>query len=321
MKPISESVDMQISRARPILLTGAHRSGTTWVGRILAAAPGVSLIYEPFNLRGRRAGVCAAPWRYWYEYICEENESSVLPALRDTLSFHYNTREEIKSLHSLRDLARLARDAARFGQARLARARPIVKDPIALFSAPWLASRFGMDVVVLIRHPAAFANSLRRRGWRFNFNNLLRQDLLMRSRLAAYRDEIRLFVDQEHDIIDQAGMLWKALYATVDGYRREHPDWHFVRHEDLSADPHAAFRSLFATLDLELSDRASKRLGALTTGTAGERPGDAVHWLQRDSSAVAHEWRSELNADQLDRLRDRVGDVYGSFYSDEDWGR
>jgi LPS sulfotransferase NodH len=32
---------------RPILVTGAHRSGTTWVGKMLALAAGTGYAHEP----------------------------------------------------------------------------------------------------------------------------------------------------------------------------------------------------------------------------------------------------------------------------------
>jgi hypothetical protein len=31
----------------PILVTGAHGSGTTWVGKLLALAPGTGYAHEP----------------------------------------------------------------------------------------------------------------------------------------------------------------------------------------------------------------------------------------------------------------------------------
>ncbi len=66
-------------------------------------------------------------------------------------------------------------------------ATPLVKDPIALFSAEWLAATFDMRVLVMIRHPAAFAASIRRRGWRHRFADFLEQPLLMRDLLGAVR--------------------------------------------------------------------------------------------------------------------------------------
>jgi LPS sulfotransferase NodH len=35
---------------QPILVTGAHRSGTTWVGKILCASGEAAYISEPLNL-------------------------------------------------------------------------------------------------------------------------------------------------------------------------------------------------------------------------------------------------------------------------------
>ena len=46
----------QLDRARrlsieaPILVTGAHRSGTTWVGRMLCASGEAHYVSEPFNV-------------------------------------------------------------------------------------------------------------------------------------------------------------------------------------------------------------------------------------------------------------------------------
>ena len=59
----------------------------------------------------------------------------------------------------------------------------LLKDPIALFSTPWLVDRFNVHAVVMIRHPAAYVSSVSRLGWRFDFGYLLGQDLLMRDLL------------------------------------------------------------------------------------------------------------------------------------------
>ena len=40
---------MSSRRARPILVTGSHRSGSTWVGKMIASHPRVAYVEEPFN--------------------------------------------------------------------------------------------------------------------------------------------------------------------------------------------------------------------------------------------------------------------------------
>ena len=39
---------------RPILVTGSHLSGTTWVGRMIAVSPCVAYLHEPFNLNSNQ---------------------------------------------------------------------------------------------------------------------------------------------------------------------------------------------------------------------------------------------------------------------------
>jgi hypothetical protein len=47
MKGITTADHFEPACARPILVTGSPRSGTTFVGRMLALSPGVHYIHEP----------------------------------------------------------------------------------------------------------------------------------------------------------------------------------------------------------------------------------------------------------------------------------
>jgi hypothetical protein len=49
---------------------------------------------------------------------------------------------------------RAIRQGLRFRRARLTRARPLVKDPLALLSAEWLADRLQMVLAFLVRSRA-----------------------------------------------------------------------------------------------------------------------------------------------------------------------
>src|SRR5262249_14420834 len=157
-----------MSAGRPILVTGAHRSGTTWVGRMLALAPGVAYVHEPFNPR-TAAGLSPARFDRYFTVVTSENEARYRPGLERTLSFRYGLGAQLGWLRGTADVARTGRDWYRTERSRLTGARPLMKDPIALLSAEWLVETFDMDAVVLIRHPAAFAASLKRLGWKHSF--------------------------------------------------------------------------------------------------------------------------------------------------------
>jgi Sulfotransferase family len=302
---------------RPILVTGAHRSGTTWVGTMLALAPRVGLIHEPFSPR-TDPGIAPVRFDRFFRYVCAENENGYVEGFERILHFRYAYRAQLRALRRPADVARSARDVAQFTRARLQRARPLLKDPIAVFSAEWLEQRFGCQVVVLARHPAAFASSLKRLGWGYDWRLMLDQPLLLRDHLARFEPEIRTFAEREHDLIDQAILLWRVIYSTVAVYRDRHPDWLFERHEDLSLDPVGGFERLYGALDLTL-DQSLK--DEIRRHSAAENPQEQTHKhsVTLDSRANVASWRRRLSADEITRIREGVADVSGAFYSDEDW--
>jgi Sulfotransferase family len=304
-----------VSDRPPILVTGAHRSGTTWVGRMLALAPGVGYIHEPFNPR-TPAGLSSAPFDRYFTVVTTESESWYLPGLERTLAFRYDLGAQLRSADRTVEFARGGRDFARLLPPRLKRARPLVKDPIALLSAEWLADRFGMQVVVLVRHPAAFAASLKRLGWQHDFGSFV--DGSVPEIVRPYEREIRGQAERPGDALAQASLLWRILYGAAAGYRDRHPDWIFLRHEDAAAEPARTFEQLYAQLALELTPAARRRI---ERSSGSENPAElrAPHDVELASAASLGRWREQLTPDEVERLRESTRDVWPSFYAGEDW--
>ena len=67
---------------RPILVTGAYRSGTTITGRLLATADDVEYVQEPFNPYYFDPGVCSLRFDRLFEFIAPEEEGPRAEALR-----------------------------------------------------------------------------------------------------------------------------------------------------------------------------------------------------------------------------------------------
>jgi Sulfotransferase family len=303
----------------PIMVTGINRAGTTWVGRTLARSPRVGLIYEPLNPR-HRPGIFRAQVPWWFMYVRDDPPEGLVDAMRRTLGFRYSHAAELRSLRSLRDAGRMARDAALFSRWRARGYRPLVKDPIAVLSAPWLAREFGMRVVVMIRHPAAYVVSMRRLQWTHDFAHFRDQPGLVDDLVPELRTEIDEFARRPADVIDQAALLWKVIHTVIDEYRRSHPEWLFVRHEDISADPETGFRILFQQLGLSWTTGVSRFVAETT---AAHNPAEArqgtVHQLHRDSAASVRMWHRRLEAREIARIRARTEPIASAFYSESDW--
>ena len=301
----------------PILVTGTHRGGTTWVGKMLAADPMTAYISEPLNVL-HRPGVFHARVKHWYQYVCEDNESEYLTAFQELLEFDYHLWDEIRSLRSRRDFLRMGRDFVIFYNGLMRGQRALLKDPFAVFSTPWFAKRLNCKVVITVRHPAAFVSSLKRLNWPFDFQDLLDQPLLMRDQLGPYREQMQAIGPE--DVIGQAALLWKLIYRSVHEACERNPDFIIVRHEDLSRDPIPGYRALYTSLGLEFTPRVEK---TILNSSSSENPGELsrkkVHSFKLDSRANLDNWKKRLTAEEIERVRTMTEDISTLYYSNAEW--
>ena len=301
-----------MSRRRPILVTGAHRTGTTWVGKMLAASPQVAYISEPLNV-WHRPGVLRAPVEKWYTYLCAENETAFLPAFNKMLDFRYGLGSELRSLHSRKDALRMGRDFSIFLRGRLLGKRALLKDPFAVFSAPWFSERLGCQVVITVRHPAGFASSLKRLDWPFDFGDLLDQPLLMRDYLEE--DRAAMASISADDIIGQSALLWRMIYRSVTMMKELHPSFIIVRHEDLSREPLTGFQDLYAALGLDFTPKVEQTiLNASSSENPNELSKKKVHSVKLDSRANVDNWKKRLSTDEIARISGLTEEIAAQFY-------
>lgn len=296
---------------KPILVTGSHRSGSTWVGRMLALHPSVGYIMEPFNLN-HRPGICRVRFDYWFQYVSSEDGQRYASAIEDCLNFRYSVSAELSAIRTPRDLGRMVRDYWTCANHRLRSRRALMKDPIALLSAGWLSDQFDMDVVVLIRHPAAFAGSLKAAHWPHPFQHFLEQEKLIERYLPGFRQEIEEQARNPGDIIDQAILLWNLFHSVIHQYQSEYAGWHFLRHEDLSRDPVANYRNLYSKLGLDFSPRIEAQIVQHSSASSPEL-------LKRDSKSNISTWKRRLSSDEIDRVREGTRGLAQIYYDDDSW--
>lgn len=295
---------------KPILVTGIHRSGSTWVGSILSDAPGLQYIHEPFNLAIRYYG---QPFHYWYQYITSDMDAEfqrqaltymksfyVLPLYLKKIRGADNTK---KFFHFIRGIFEI-----------MGSNRPLIKDPLALMSTEWLHEKLDCDVVISIRHPAAFAASLKvKETWDFKFNQYLGQEKLMERYLSDYYNDIKANSENPPDMIKQSVTLWNTIYHTVHLYQEKYKNtWHFIKHEDLSTNPMELFQDLFNKLDLKFTGKVRKKLIESTTAKV---PGK----LKRDSKENIKSWKKRLSAEEIAYVKKETYAVWKEYYTEDDW--
>jgi hypothetical protein len=296
----------------PILVTGSHYSGSTWVGKMLSLSSDIGYIHEPFNPHFNNY---RKYFNHWYTFICKENEGKYKQVIQDCIHFEYHLKNELQESNSTKDLARVIRDYFMFTLYSFQARRPLIKDPISLFSAPWLHETFNFHVITLIRHPAAFVGSLKKKQAKFPLEHFLEQPLLIDKYLKKYEDQIRNYINNPPNLIQQGILLWNIFHDVILTLKEENrPQWLFKRHEDLSRDPKREYKILYDSLRLDYTPAIESLIEKYSTS---KKKGN--NYVKRDSKQAIWSWKERLSTSEINLIRQETEHIANEFYDDKDW--
>jgi len=271
----------------PVLVTGAPRSGTTWVGQMLSV-PGLWHVHEPFNpARGA--------WHETLTYLDPEGRHPCADAVMERILAGRLRRLAINcwSEHWLMP-CRLFPQPIR---------RVLVKDPIACLMSAYLTRRFPLQTLVLFRHPAGFVCSMRRLGWPYSgiIERLLGCRPAMERWLSPYADLMASYrsVQSVEALTVLLGCLDTILWGFCRTYARMVP----LCYEDLCVHPLDRFRALFDGLALPYGPEAIRLHHELCFREQAGRDDYGPHALRRNSRDMAFRWRRLMSPEDQRRVR------------------
>jgi hypothetical protein len=287
---------------KPILITGSHRSGTTWVGKMLTLGKYTLLINEPFNINDKAYKFNGLA-KYWFTYAPELPYKQSKEAFNKVLS---RATSKVFSRNQIQYYLRLTR-----------RGKLVIKDPIACFSSEWLSHNFDLETIVLIRHPAAFALSLKRKKWSLPFDHLLKQKKLMEDHFIPFMREIE---NPPKDIIEQAALLWKLINHVLLKYTLRNSEWILKKHEEISLEPVNQIRDLYDKVNLSWNDTIKTKIKEFTGSHNPTHPKEgSLHSLRRDSIANIKRWKKFLSETEIKTIYDMTYPVANKIYKKSDW--
>ena len=286
---------------------------------MISLAKGVGYVHEPFN-RAHGRCVCGYDIPLWYKAVTPENEASVRRHFEHLLRFGPQTVISDLKNGKLKKLGVQLRRGQVDILSAIRNDRPLIKDPLALLAADWLADNLNAQVIITVRHPAAFVDSLIRKNWMFDFNNLTQQAGLMAGKLHPFAEELKRMASLQGDgaqdakvrIEEQAILLWKVLHHVIANYQTNCPDWMILRHEDVSTTPFAHFEKIYDWLGLEFSPETRDQIDGFVnpiTESAGKR----------NSKDNVKRWKTKLTPELIAEIRSGTEEVAAHFYTDKDW--
>lgn len=292
-----------------ILVTGSHRSGSTWLGKVITSSSNYVYVDEPFNIGKKHV---ASPFKNQFEYLPGKTVTFQKKAKKYLNSFNSlfakSTFNNLIHIKSRKDIRKFLSEV----KSRTTR-NYVYKDPLALLSAEWIYEQYGWDIVILVRHPAAFVASLKVKDWQFYFKYFNNQEVLINTHLRAYAEKIEEYTNNRPDIVKQGILLWNVLYSMVHYYQEKYNTrWYFVKHEDLSLQPMLAFEKLYNFLNIEMEDSVKEYI--LETTSSKEQT-----LLKRDSKKNILSWKNRLTPQEIQEIKEGTREVWKHFYTEEDW--
>lgn len=280
-------------RRCPILVTGVPRSGTTWLARKLASAPGTALAgREPMNPRGSQYGL-GGTLQEWARVD------------------EFNPRQARLLRSAYRGLNPLV--YSRYGQRQWAAGWPwtrmIMKDPFAMLSLPAVVSTTGARPVLIYRHPGAVLSSYRRMGWTADL------DEVRRVITPSIKDSCSGSGFGSHREVWEMAHFWAMLNNQALADMQYLPGSLVISHEELASGGSSAMHQLYELCGLRW-DSSLGEDDRKSQGVGRHKPkADALHNLHRPPQEVAAEWRSRLTNTEVSLLDEVAGDALNNLDS------
>ena len=287
----------------PIFVTGTHRSGTTWIAKMLAA-PGLWYIHEPFNPNKK-----AWPEAFSYarsDQPCPKTDRLMHQILRGKLRWALALKDADHPLMPLRLFPQPIR-------------RIMIKDPLACLLTEYLTKRHDLRTLVVFRHPCGFVSSVERLGWPTAgfLHDLLAQRDLVEDHLSPYVDIMRRH--SEADGVPAGAVLHAVLnlvlWKTVQELRLR-----WCLFESLCRSPINEFEHLFRYFDLPYTEATRQRHQRICLPRS--RPVDSYHphAVERNSQAMADSWKKQLTEGEVEKIRAIWSRFDVPLYrADQDW--
>lgn len=305
------------------IVSGGHRSGTTWIGKTISEGTNSSYLWEPFNINVPASqrisyGESFLKIKNWYHLvngsndhiysdlknviykrkICLRKMISLLPE-----SYKENKKATLKwFIYNLKLSVDLKiKDSA------------IIKDPIMLLSIKEICEGLNCKCILITKDPRSFYNSLKKASWGFDFKNILYPCLKLKH-LNEFSNEVEEKINSG-GLLDpnSIGLLWNIFHKHI-YYLSNFKKYKIVRYEDICQDPIPLMNELavFAT-NKNLSKKIVKRLSIEQEKKVNNSY--SFHMIRHENSKMISQlWKSQLKEEEIYEITKKCGkimDIYG----------
>ena len=281
-----------------IYIIGGHRSGSTWLAKILNCLQGSLYIHEPCNVDWFYGFHTDLPkrWFNFHEDIPRKKFNNLVETLakgRPSLLTFFSRA------YTLRELLRLVRA---FVRGLFPNKIIIIKDPFLTFVSKLLLDE-SSHIFFLYRDPCGFVASIIKAGWTFPFREIIENTKLYDSLPEDIRDSIQDYcLKNEADLVAEGCILWNMYTWYYLEYLSSSPQVLPLYYDDLAQNGKQSVMELYSSLELDDMRWNDNSLDKLLFGQISSNDAGLME-TSKTSSQVYRDWGNRLSEDQVLRIR------------------
>jgi hypothetical protein len=304
-----------------LVIVGAMRSGTTYVGKVLEESNEYTYFHEPFKNKHGIEGI-----NHWFPFSLSNNydqkvDDFFLGRAKFRIKRHKGNKfweYYLKKLLGNRDQIRYRN----FFRDKTPSKNLLLKDPLASFLSNYIFNKGYANVIVMIRHPMSFYYSKKQKGWDFDFTNFLNQKELID---LYFKDELKEMQRARSLTYEyRIGLLWRCVYKVLTTFSNEHKNkkgWIVVRHEDILQSPAEIFQSLCNQLQIRFTEKMRVFIEETSSNDnkilASE---NKLHDFMRNSGALKDYWKQRVdNREHVKIIREMTADIADLYFEKDSW--
>ncbi|MFC1887843.1 sulfotransferase [Candidatus Cloacimonadota bacterium] len=294
-----------------ILLVSVPRSGSTWIGSVIAHEKNSFMVYEPDN---EEVNLRAAFYKRKYSrypYLTGRDNSTeyyalfnrvfnkiVFPDKRNSMYLHKQKQKILRRLFKRRTLQIMSYDEGK-------KITKLVKSVHCGLALEFLIKNFQFKPVILLRHPANIALS-------FQKMNLSESEIDLSADNKLYNDYLKpyyLKIEQLRQPLEKIGFQIGFFYFYFAELKKKYKDIMIINHDEIINDPEKEFKKLFASLGLIWSNMVEHFVSSTN------KPGEG-HQIYRVLDNEKDKWKIHFSEDQLEQLRKGYYILPQTFYKE-----
>ena len=307
------------------VISGAHRSGTTWIGNTIARGTNSAYIWEPFNVKvpySKRSsyGKSLLEIKNWYHLVENSNDQICIDLAHLFKKRGLDIKGMLKTLPKSLKTNPKATLKWLFYDSKLSinlkiNNSAIIKDPIMLFSTEHVSKKLNSKCILISKDPRSFYNSLKKASWGFDFKNIYYPcTRFVHLNKYIYEVEKRL---NKGALLDpkSIGLLWNILHEHI-YYLSKLKNFKLIRYEDICEDPvlHLDNLAVFATnkkLSKKIKNRIHREQNKKVTNSKN------IQMIRHENSKkISKLWKSQLNNNELIEIEKKCDKILNIFNYD-----